>query len=250
VGGWQVKEELLKLCDLQSLDIEIDRHERALAELDNGEKARLEVERLTADSEMAHAKKIETEKEYVDKELALKSLEEKKKKAEGLLYGGKVQNLKELEDLQKEVAMFGREIDKLSTRVLELMDELETSKQEEKGLQAELVKAQSNLQETLAQYEKDSAELEAELSALRAQRMELVGKIKPELVKRYKQLRARYGLIAVVPMTNELCGGCHVAVPNSLLRLVQAATAPQICEFCGRMLVWTKSDEENDDEEE
>ncbi len=238
-----MKEQLLKLRELQGLDTEIDLREKALAGLDTGETARVEVESLTAQLAEASQKKKGTEKEYFDHELELKGIEAKKKKAEDLMYSGKVGNLKELQDLQKEVAMFGREIDTLSTRVLELMDEAELRRKEEKEAQAALQQAQAQLEEILRKYETTAARLKEETSALQAQREALAQTVTSALLRRYEKVKVRQGLIVVAAVERDVCGGCHVSLASELVKAVRASQSAQICESCGRLLVWTGSED-------
>jgi uncharacterized protein len=245
-----MREELIKLFGLQAIDSEIDRRKIALAALDNGDVTRREVEELKQSLAEVESELRNVEKEYLDSDLALKTIEEKKQKAEKLLYSGKVNNLKELQDLQNEIAMFGREIDKFSTSVLELMDILEPLKAKDKSLKNEIQQAEAKLAEIVAAYEKDSGELKAEIAGYKAQREEYVPTIEARLLKRYEGLRQRSGPLAVAAVKRETCEGCHVTLPRELLQSVQASKSPQSCEFCGRMLVWMGKEETEEAEEE
>ena len=234
-----MREQLLKLGELQKIDIEIDQRRKLLAALDDGTQAKAEVEELTARLAVVTKKKEKIEGEHFDKDLELKTIEGKKKKAEDLMYSGKVRNLKELEDLQMEVAAFGREIDRLSTRALELMEELEAVRKEVKDCKAALEQAQAKLTETLDKFAADCAQMKAEIAARQAQMQELTPTITPALLERYKKMQARSGLVVVSDVEDDVCGACHTAVPNNLLTAVRASTTIQVCDSCGRMLVWT-----------
>lgn len=243
-----MREELVKLFGLQAIDLEIDQRKTALAALDNGEAARREVEELKQSLAAVERELRNVEKEYVDSDLALKTIEEKKQKAEKILYSGKVNNLKELDDLQREVSMFGREIDKFSTQVLELMDILEPLKAKDKNLKSEIRQTEEKLAEIVAAYEKDSAALKSEIAGYKAQREEYIPTVDPRLLKRYEGLRQRSGPLAVAAVTRDACEGCHVTLPRELLKSVMASQSPQACEFCGRMLVWMGKEEAEEEE--
>jgi|GEM_PF-284580 len=244
-----MREELVKLFSLQAIDTEIDQRKAALAALDNGEAARKEIEDLQQSLAATEAELRKVEKEYVDADLALKTIEEKKQKAEKLLYSGKVNNLKELDDLQKEIAMFNREIDKYSTSVLELMEVLEPLKEKAKKLKGEIKQAEDRLSEIIGSYEKDSSALKSEIAGYKTQREEYLSGVEARLLKRYEALRQRCGSLAVAAVKQEACEGCHVALPRELLKSVKASQSPQSCEFCGRLLVWMGKDETEDEEE-
>ncbi|NIM04266.1 MAG: hypothetical protein GTN69_04390 [Armatimonadetes bacterium] len=245
-----MREQLVRLCELQGLDIEVDRRKKSLAGLDDGASAKVEVDRLTAELSEVEAKRKETETEYHDRDIALKGIEEKKKKAQDLMYSGKVSNPRELEDLQKEVAMFDKEIDKLSTRVLELMDEQEVVQKKEAESQAALAEAQKTLEEVVSRYETTSSRLKEEITSLQSQREALVKDIPKPLMRRYEQIQSSRGVLAAVAMKSGVCDGCHVTLPSHLLEAVQASKSPQTCESCGRLLIWMGKEEEEEPEEE
>jgi uncharacterized protein len=245
-----MREELVKLFGLQAIDSEIDQRKAALAGLENGDTARRELEELKQSLAAVESELRNVDKEFLDADLALKTLEEKKQKAEKLLYSGKVSNLKELQDLQNEIAMFNREIDKFSTRVLELMELLEPLKVKDKSLKTEIQQAETKLAEIVAAFEKQAAALKAEIAEHKTQREAYISTVEPRLLKRYEGLRQRSGPLAVAAVKRDSCEGCHVALPRELLKSVMASQSPQICEFCGRMLVWMGKEEAEDREEE
>lgn len=244
-----MREALLKLLELQEIDLEIDQRQKALAALDRGEAAKLEIEGISAELARAAQERKQTEKEYVDRDLALKGLEQKKKKAEELMYSGKVRNLKELDDLQKEVAMFTREIDNLSTQVLELMDELEVRRQAEKEAQAALARNQQHLQEVLARYESESARLQGELAERQTRRQASAALVPQLVLRRYEQIQAKQGVLAAVAMKDEVCYGCHVAASSHLMTALRASQSLQTCDSCGRLLIWLGDGEDEAEEE-
>jgi predicted nucleic acid-binding Zn-ribbon protein len=245
-----VRDQLLKLCELQQLDIEIGQRDKALAGLDDGSTARAEAERLISAADAAALKRKETEKEYFDHDIELKGIEEKKKKAENLMYSGKVGNPKELADLQKEVAMFNKQIDKLSTRVLELMDEQEACQKNEAQSQSELKQAQRTLEEILERYEQTSSRLKEETATLKSQREAIAQTVQQNLLRRYEQIRSKQGVLAVVALKNEVCDGCHVSIPSHLMKAIRASQSLQTCESCGRLLIWAGKVEEDSEEPE
>jgi len=245
-----VREELLKLCQVQELDLAMDKREKLLAGLDDGQSAKAEVERLNAELAQAGQNKKQTDKEYFDRELELKGIEAKRKKAEDLMYSGRVSNLKELKDLQQEVEMFKREIDVLSTRVLELMDEQEEHRKKEKESRAALEQAQKSLQAVLGEYEATSARLKEEIVSLQSQRQELAQTISQPLLRRYEQMQSKQGILAAVAMKNEVCAGCHVTIPSHLMKAIREAQSVQTCDSCGRMLIWAVAEEEETEAEQ
>ena len=241
-----MKEDLFKLLALQQIDIEIDKRRQALAALDSGATLQVEVERLTAELAQATSSRKDVEKDYFDRELALKGNEAKKKKDEDRMYSGKTSNLKELDDLQREVAALTKEIDHISTQVLELMDELETRRKVEKELSDALQQAQKRLEETRANYQAESVRFKSELVELQPQRQAAAEQVPQPLLRRYEQMQARTGVLVAVAMTNSVCAGCHVTLNSQLMKAVKAAQTTPLCESCGRILVWAVREEDDE----
>jgi uncharacterized protein len=237
-----VKEELQKLCQLQEIDLDIDSREKALAALDNGDTTRAELAQLTSNLGVAAAQRKKVETEYHDRELELKTIEAKKKKAEDLMYSGKVHNLKELEDLQKETAMFVKEIDRLSTCALELMDELETARNAEKESKAAQDATQKGLDEILERFTRTGDRLREELADLQKQRSEFTPTVEAAMLKLYEQNKARRGVPVIGVVDDDLCGACHVAIPSHIMTALYAAKQLQYCDSCGRILALTCED--------
>ncbi|MGA3058679.1 MAG: hypothetical protein ABSE70_11755, partial [Candidatus Limnocylindrales bacterium] len=114
------------LYEIQKVDTEIAAVKDAMAELDTG--VELESQIAAEDAELASLVERHrgTERESLDRDLELKTLEEKRTKFRTQLYGGTVRNPRQLQDLQEEVGMLDREIGKTEDRMLELMDALES----------------------------------------------------------------------------------------------------------------------------
>jgi uncharacterized protein len=234
-----MREELLKLCELQEIDVDIDTCQKALAALDNGNSTKALLAEQTATADAAVHQRQHLDGEYRDRDLELKAIEARKKKAEELMSSGRVSNLRQLEDLQKEVAMFDKEIDRISTRTLEIMDELESARKIEQESKAAVETTKTRLAQILEKYQKTGVRLKQELIDLKEKRIAFLPTIADSVRKRYEQTQNRLGVLAVGEVIEDLCEGCHVALPSSLLNQVKSAKTIQTCDSCGRILVWT-----------
>lgn len=233
-----MSEELAVLYQVQQADTEIARLREALAALDTG--ASLEMELATAEAELAavRARHHATERESLDCDLELKTLEEKRSKFQTQLYGGSVRNPRQLEDLQREVAMLSREIGKVEDRALELMELLESQRAEIAQKEAQLAELRRRLEAVHEKYETTSSWLHSEIRELEARREELAGRVPALLLRRYEQIRARQSNLGLVKVTGGTCPGCRIALPSDTLKSLKAGAGRQTCENCGRLLFW------------
>lgn len=235
-----MSEDLAILYRVQQADTEIARLRQALAGLDTG--AGIASELAAAEAELAALRERQraAEKESLDRELELRTLEEKRKKFQDQLYGGTIRNPRQLSDLQEEVEMLSREIKKVEDRMLELMETLEGHRVEIHTREASLKDLQDRLQAVRTKYEATGSRLRQEIADLEAERGEWAARVRPDLLKRYEQIRSRQGNLALVRVTGNTCPGCRITLPSELVKALEAGRPNLSCESCGRLLFWEK----------
>ncbi len=81
------------------------------------------------------------------------------------------------------------------------------------------------------------AEIEAKIAELRAERDKLAAAVKPEVLKRYGNIRMRRGL-AVVSVRNGTCQGCNMNIPPQLYIIIQRGQTIETCPSCHRIIYW------------
>src|SRR5579862_3855446 len=107
----------LFLIDMALVDIR-----KRAATLDPGRKTAAEIQALEKDLNEGPARMLQAE--LIDLELKQKSFQEKANKFEKDLYGGKVVNPREVEAIQKEIAILKRQRGEFDERILTILDEL------------------------------------------------------------------------------------------------------------------------------
>jgi predicted nucleic acid-binding Zn-ribbon protein len=81
------------------------------------------------------------------------------------------------------------------------------------------------------------AEIEAQIAAQRAERDKLAAQVKPDVLKRYGNIRMRRGL-AVVSVRNGTCQGCNMNIPPQLYIVIQRGQTIETCPSCHRIIYW------------
>ena len=237
-----MNEELGILCQVQDTDTEIARRQQALDELDAGTQLEREIVALEGELAELREKQATVEKENLDADLELKTLQEKKERFQGQLYSGTVSNPRQLSDLHQEVEMLGREIGKIEDRMLELMETLESLGTEITTRDARLGEAKDELTSVRSGYEQKSDRLRSEIAALGSRRNELAPRVGAHLLKRYEQIRSRMGNLDLVRVTGTTCPGCQIALPSDTLKAMKAGKPGPTCDNCGRMLALAEGD--------
>lgn len=172
-----------------------------------------------------------------DLTLEMKTVSEQSKQLGDRLYGGKVGNPKELEDIQNKIAERDRRHDHLETSMLEVMIEIE-------NLQSALAEARQHLaqvkSERASEHKALRAEfkqLKAELDDLKAQRKATASELTKENLELYKTLRDKKQGLAVARLEGDSCSVCGVRQTTSIAQQVRQGDVIVTCTSCGRILV-------------
>jgi predicted nucleic acid-binding Zn-ribbon protein len=155
---------------------------------------------------------------------------------ESALYGGKVRNPKELQDLQNEAAALKRYLSVLEDRQLEAMLVVEETEAEHKKSQASLNDVRARAEEQHAGLKGEQSSIEKTVERLVIERHAAISAITPVDLSLYEQLRQNRRGIAVAKVTAKACGACGALLTPVLLQ--SAAVPSQIvrCSSCGRIL--------------
>lgn len=223
-----------QLYQLQEVDLEIESDEKAL----NGIVVRLGDNRVileaqgrltSAEQQLDELRKRQRAAEQETEDVAVKLATE-----EGQLYSGRIQNPKELANLQHEVELIKAKRSHLDDGVLAVMDEVERA---ENGLTA----AAAALQKLEAAWNKEQQVLTAEAATLRGKLADLTQKrqslsagIDTPVVGAYDKLRKQKGQ-AVVRVEQGVCWGCRISLPSSDMQQVRSGNLVH-CSSCGRIL--------------
>lgn len=233
-----MREKLKPLYELQQLDLQLAKAQKAKASLDDGSSKRQQVEAARAEVEKAEKLLHEATTEMHDKDLNLKTVETKQKSFRDKLYGGTVSNPKELESMEKEVEMLGRQKDKLEERILELLDTVEEHQSSLAAAQAALKRQEDECAAYIRKLRDDDAALDARIRELSAAREKALTTVDPALLKRYGSMRAHAGGVVVSKLEDGHCSACHTQMTSGFIRAVQADQELHTCDNCGRMLYW------------
>jgi predicted nucleic acid-binding Zn-ribbon protein len=222
---------------IQTLDTQIDRLKRERARLDDGSALRREMEARRQAHVAAEAKLRDLKTRMTDAELQLAGIEEKKKSFERRLYEGKVTNPKELQAIEKEIEMLGRQRGRLDETILTLMEEIESATADLSRATAARQTSETAWSEADARFRAEAARLDVALADLTPRRHRAAEAIEPATLRRYNDLRARGGGLAVAHVEDNICSGCHTRLPAMIVRRAQEGASYVFCENCSRFLL-------------
>ncbi len=223
-----------QLYQLQELDLEIEKEEQSLSQktgqlgnrdvLDNAQ-SHLDSERKRLD-ELRH--------QHRDSEAEVDDLLSKISAAEEQLYGGKINNPKELSGLQHEVAMMKTKSDQLENKALEIIDRVEAAETAVATATSNHGKLEDEWQRQQKQLGDEIEQLKTSLADLKDKRQQLAGQIDSPTIELYERIRQQKRP-AVAKVEQGICRACRISLSASALQRARSGQPVQ-CGTCGRIL--------------
>jgi predicted nucleic acid-binding Zn-ribbon protein len=148
--------------------------------------------------------------------------------------------LREIEGLQHELATLNRRQSELEDAELELMEQRETGEQELNAVRQRLAGAGERRAAAERRRDEAYAEMDKEREFRTSARAPLAADLPADLVALYDKIRAETGLGAALVRSGR-CGGCRIELYGADLARVKSAPPDEVvrCEECRRIMVRT-----------
>jgi uncharacterized protein len=193
---------------------------------------------LTAQQSVAQAEdhlKSETKKLH-DAEVKSYDTRIKIELAEASLYGGKIQNPKELQELQNEVASLKRFMINLEDKQLEAMMLVEDAEAKLMWANQEKNEVQRKLGTRNIEFSESKNKLLEQIDRLEAERKAVLPTISLPDLGLYEQLRNNRNGVAVVTISSRACTACGTTLTAAVIQNIQTTGQLVRCPTCGRIL--------------
>lgn len=225
-----------KLFRLQQLDTQLDAAHARLHEIEQLMNDDLLLRKALEESEQAQQALHAAKKNTQNAEYETAQLRVKIEQTDASLYGGKIRNPKELQDLQNELAALKRHQAVLEDRQLESMlaEELASEASQEKIAALQLVRDQRET--SLALLRAEQKRLENDLTHLENERKVAVNSIDGPDYLLYEQLRRDRRGVAVARVSERACSACGTTLSAMLLQAARSQVELHRCETCSRIL--------------
>jgi len=223
------------LLKLQETDAEADAArtvmERLAAEL--GDRSALSVREAELSAVRAELHRQEAEQ----RDLELQADERRNKIAadEGKLYGGRVTNPKELASLQEEVQQDKRQLSSVEDRLLEVLDQVETSTARVAELERTLAQETQAWEAAQKSAASQVEESQGKVNRLDAERQTILAQMAAPDQATYSSLRRSKGA-AVARVHQRTCQACRVSLTPALEQRARIGNDLVACHSCGRLL--------------
>ena len=227
--------QLKALEALQKVDAEIleltrsgEANPKRLAELDR------DLNQARSEWEVEHTKVTDNDKQRRDLEQQLQAEKDTIKKWEGRL--SEQRTPREYSALSREIDIARKTIENVEHQIVELRQAAEELKRVAEQKQQSLRGRQETAGGEATEIRKKMAALEERLGVLNKQREQAMQSCDRPLLNRYETIRKKRGL-ALVPVINGSCRGCHMSLPPQLYNQLRSGQASiESCPSCHRLI--------------
>ena len=226
----------LGLYRLQQVDSQIDQIQARLKVIRQTLENDVELRAATEQLAISESNYREAEQSLKQSEAEVEKQSIKIEQTEASLYGGHVQNPKELQDLQNDVASLKRHLLTLEERELEAMLVVETTEKDRQDARSHLEVVQSRLAEQHRDMTQEKDSLHRTLERLNSERQAVVRDIAQDSMNIYDQLRQQRRGIAVTMLSDGSCAACGTTLTPSQQQNARSASQLFRCPSCGRIL--------------
>ena len=225
-----------KLYRLQQFDSQLDRTRARLEEVRKALEDAQELHQAESQDKQAELELQSMRKALQKAEQSVKDQRIKIEMTEAALYGGKVRNPKELQDLQNESAALKRYLGVLEDRQLEAM----LNEEEAQNISLKVKAALALVQAKHAAHQKDllgeQDRLLKEIPHLEEERQAVASTIPTDEIALYDVLRRQRRGVAVSLVQNKACNSCGTTLNAALLDATLTSGQLTRCDSCGRIL--------------
>jgi predicted nucleic acid-binding Zn-ribbon protein len=225
-----------KLLRLQQIDSQLDQKQARLVEIEHI---------LQDESQLQAAQALLAERQQTlqDAQRVLRHAEAevqtqriKIEQNQAALYGGKIRNPKELQDLQNEDGALKRYLSVLEDRQLEAMIIVEEAEAEQSRSTQALGELQARRIENNATLLGEQSALLKDVARLEDERTATASSIDEADIQLYEGLRVSRRGNAVARIQDNACAACGSTLTPAIIQATRSGSGLTRCTFCGRIL--------------
>jgi predicted nucleic acid-binding Zn-ribbon protein len=232
--------ELQRLWKLAQVDRALAEIRARAAALDVGQKLTQELQAIEKEEQEIGGKARALRAELTDLELTQRGIDDKIKRIDKELYGGKVVNPREVENYEKEIAGLKKQREKADERILELWELVPPAEKSAAEIQQRIDEKKGQIAQRRKKAVEEKGMLEADFKKYSAARPALAEAVRnPSLMARYDNIRQRHPGLGMAEVTKkQSCGACGTNLPERTMQMLKDDKVVT-CEACHRILYYT-----------
>lgn len=232
-----MRADLAQVVDLQDLDLEIAGLQREVQriprEVADGEQL-LNSSRGAWDQARERLAALEQLRRRKERELEDVTAEQRKR--QGRLF--EIKTNQEYAAVLKEIEGLKERRSKLEDEILGTFDDIEAAQSAVRDESARFQEREKIFQQERTTKEGELRRLQGELERLQEERRRQANRVEASLLQTYQRLLRSRGGLAVVPVKDGSCLGCHVALTPQTYNELRTGEVFVSCANCQRILYW------------
>ncbi|MBS1715420.1 MAG: hypothetical protein JST30_13910 [Armatimonadetes bacterium] len=226
---------LFALYKLHLIDSALYEFQQRAKALDVGRDEAAQIKEIESDPDgvLGTARKLSAEMK--DAELEQKGLADKVKKFESDLYGGKVVNPREVENLEKEIASLKERSGKIDDRLLELYEEVPPAKAKAEEAERRISALRGTIAEKQSAAKEEHVRLQEAYKREAAKRATAKAAVPGPLFSLYERIREKSDVGMAMVSDDHRCEACGMPVSEKFFDALVHDKVMQ-CENCRRIL--------------
>ena len=193
-------------------------------------------QKLEDDKQLLEEMIVAKEKELKKCELESESYFQEKRKLENEIYSGEINDVGQLEKMRKKADQCEKKEDEIANRFYDLTEELNKNKEELEKKVENIKTIIKQISDNEKQTEEQIKQQEGIISDLKYKKGKIVEDLDTKILEEYELLLEKYPGSAVVQVMHDMCAGCNIALPTSVLSELHVEGIKK-CSNCGRILV-------------
>lgn len=232
-----MKEKLDVLIELQLFETEVNRLTGVLEKIPG----KIEALDLTfMDLKQKIAEKTEVlshlKKDYRAREVEVETNISRMKKSRSKMDA--VKTNKEYQSILKEIQDLEDKNSLIEDEMLAALDMIESGQGELNQLNGEMGLLEKNVAAQKTALQNEAEEVQEHLLRVIRQRDGQFQSIDTKLLDTFNRVKARVGVLVVVPVTKSVCKGCHLMIPPQVYNELQRQDSLKFCPHCHRIIYW------------
>ena len=138
--------------------------------------------------------------------------------------------------LGHEITRYEKDLDDFETKELEAMEEVDGFRTAHKAAESALALTAKLVEDDLEKIQQRHQRMEVDRKEILVEREALLAKAPENIVPLYNRLMKTKDGLAIAPLRDGKCEGCHMKLIASTVIKVQSAKEIAQCEDCGRIL--------------
>jgi predicted nucleic acid-binding Zn-ribbon protein len=125
---------------------------------------------------------------------------------------------------------------KIEDEILSVMEIIEADNRKYKELETKFKSDEAAVKAEIQQLESQKNAILSDVKKKEEERAAYAATVPPVLLGQYEAIREKRGSLAIVPMVNNSCGGCHMGLTQAKMNEIRKAKTMMVCDSCSRIL--------------